>query len=892
MEKQILNFTVNEQILVCENPIKISTNKVNYIQAQFDLGTNWSGYDSIRAIWFNDFNCISTVLDSLGNCVVPFEVMKRKGNVKVNLVGSISEDDVLTDRLTSYPVVAVIVDCTAQITGANTSPITPSEFEQFAQRVHTDAERAEAGATASEQSATESANSASASAESAQEAEAHASSAQIYAGMASNEAEASANSASEAQTYAQSASESATDAEGYAEDAESARDTILGMRATANTLSEGSDATASYSNGLLTLGIPRGNTGAKGDKGDRGDVGATPNLSIGTVTTLDPDESATATISGTAEEPILSFGIPKGDTGEVSLQELESATVVQTLSDNTPYNYRRTNNGNGSGHREYDEIVGASVGWNQLSPIITGYGVYQGTKSVSDNVLTFTATASTTSGAQVYKSTGTPLPARHKYLSLVQIRPSKAVEIRLTYYGSTLRHVPSKVMTANVWNLYSGITETATDTIQLTFYTNVNSALSEGDTVEYKDFMVTDLTSFNTQIADYVYSLEQSTAGSGVTWLKTHFPKLFDNGYQPYDSGSIKSVSGLQSHDMRGFNAWDEEWELGVITVNTGTSADGQKAPSTTQIRSKNYMRVVGGGSYYLKYPSNTALALCLYDGSKNFIGFSRSADYGGVCTAYTSPNTVYVMPTQAVYAMFYMGSAYGTTYKNDICINLSDPSINGQYFPHEKHTYPLDSSVTLRGQYKLNDGSLYAVGDVYPSSGQIGRTWGEVDLGTLEWSRRQYGTDFYYFRAEYSDVVMGVHNTMADLVCAKYVSAKTGTANLSADKTITNFSTNNLILIRDDSYTDETAFTSAMSGTKLVYKKATPTTFTADPYTAPQWCDSHGTEEYIGSELPVGHNTQYPMTLIDTADGLSNGTYEPRITVANGKKTVTWVSV
>ena len=136
------------------------------------------------------------------------------------MVGSISEGDVLTDRLTSYPVVAVIVDCTAQITGANTSPITPSEYEQFVAAVHEDAERAEQGATASEQSATESANSASASAESAQEAEAHASSAQIYAGMASNEAEASANSASEAQTYAQNASNSADEAEEWADKAE------------------------------------------------------------------------------------------------------------------------------------------------------------------------------------------------------------------------------------------------------------------------------------------------------------------------------------------------------------------------------------------------------------------------------------------------------------------------------------------------------------------------------------------------------------------------------------------------------------------------------------------------------------------------------------------------
>ena len=143
MDRQILHFTANEQELSVLDPIKISSNKVNYIEAHFDLGQNWSGYDSVRAVWFTDFNCISTVLDSQGIVAVPFEVMKRKGCAKVNLVGSISENDVLTDRLTSYPVVAFVVDCNAQITGSETSPITPSQFEQYVAAVKADADRAE-----------------------------------------------------------------------------------------------------------------------------------------------------------------------------------------------------------------------------------------------------------------------------------------------------------------------------------------------------------------------------------------------------------------------------------------------------------------------------------------------------------------------------------------------------------------------------------------------------------------------------------------------------------------------------------------------------------------------------------------------------------------------------
>ena len=76
-----------------------------------------------------------------------------------------------------------------------------------------------------------------------------------------------------------------------------------------STLPAGSSATASYSNGVLSLGIP---------KGDKGDTGATPNLSIGTVSTLPAGDDATATITGTAEAPVLNLGIPEGQAGDAN----------------------------------------------------------------------------------------------------------------------------------------------------------------------------------------------------------------------------------------------------------------------------------------------------------------------------------------------------------------------------------------------------------------------------------------------------------------------------------------------------------------------------------------------------------------------------------------------
>lgn len=63
----------------------------------------------------------------------------------------------------------------------------------------------------------------------------------------------------------------------------------------------------------------------KGEKGDKGDVGATPIFSVGTVTSLPPEESATVTIEGTAEAPILNFGFPKGSIGITNLASFEDS---------------------------------------------------------------------------------------------------------------------------------------------------------------------------------------------------------------------------------------------------------------------------------------------------------------------------------------------------------------------------------------------------------------------------------------------------------------------------------------------------------------------------------------------------------------------------------------
>lgn len=103
----------------------------------------------------------------------------------------------------------------------------------------------------------------------------------------------------------------------------------------------------------LDFGLPRGAKGERGERGEQGEAGkdgkdgidgkdgkdgingVTPDFSIGTVTTLEPNESASVTLTGTEEEPVLNFGIPRGEKGEqgdVSLSDLEKIMVTDTAS--------------------------------------------------------------------------------------------------------------------------------------------------------------------------------------------------------------------------------------------------------------------------------------------------------------------------------------------------------------------------------------------------------------------------------------------------------------------------------------------------------------------------------------------------------------------------------
>jgi hypothetical protein len=254
-----------------------------------------------------------------------------------------------------------------------------------------------------------------------------------------------------------------------------------------------------------------------------------------------------------------------------------------------------------------------------------------------------------------------------------------------------------------------------------------------------------------------------------------------------------------------------------------------------------------------------------------------------------------------------------------DIAINLSWSGWrDGEYEPYVKHSYPLDSSLTLRGIPKLStDGKLYYDGDHYKSDGTVERRYGIVDLGTLDWT---YASENAYFQAGINGIKCETYNVL----CSKYrIHIFTGTKSIIYvnDKEMM-VTTSSYFRIKDSSYTDAESFKAATSGVYLVYELAEHTTEEAQPFQSPQIVDDFGTEEYVTSSIvPVGHVTKYTENLRDKlqhlpdladSDGYymisqtghdmdlirfripqaptTDGVYTLKATVSGGTPTYTWV--
>jgi hypothetical protein len=136
-------------------------------------------------------------------------------------------------------------------------------------------------------------------------------------------------------------------------------------------------------------------------------------------------------------------------------------------------------------------------------------------------------------------------------------------------------------------------------------------------------------------------------------------------------------------------NQWDEQWEVGRINLNTGGLVN-----NSTSIRSKNFIPIIGGETYYFhceKTGNTLYFRVATYDANQKYIGYVKSGIYPSTSATAANHNNPWTFDKDVAYIKFDVTDAYGTTYNNDICINLSHSGVrDGEYEPYEEHTQDL----------------------------------------------------------------------------------------------------------------------------------------------------------------------------------------------------------
>lgn len=571
---------------------------------------------------------------------------------------------------------------------------------------------------------------------------------------------------------------------------------------------------------------------------------------------LDHIEDGLADHTHEGDEITLSDGQVTTDAladGAVTTEKLDDSAVIGTAEqlassvytvDQEPYNFRTSGGSADIGNRKTDMVVGGSVIWNQfVDDTLSAWRKRYASVANSGSTITITSTSSNTGSL---KNVRLPVSKGHVIMVIATLATVSATsggaQIGL-YEGDSGSSYASRIAieSGSPLKRVIKVDDTLTDP---RLAVNMSTAMVTGDYVALENFQVHDLTlMFGTTIADAIYALETATEGAGVAWFKALFPKA----YYPYNAGELLSVN-VSEHKTVGFNAYNPD---------TGTA------------------NLIGGNQYQIT-------------GTYTSLSYT---DIDGTAETLTIDSNGLFIPTNN-------GTLSVTGGGSDTCVHLVWSGYrNGEYADYEEHTYPLDSSLTLRGIPKLDsNGTLYYDGDTYESDGTVTRRYGYIELGHLSWTVSS--TDHFFYVVLNSSVTGGKPR--------KYGSASSGLSgamegytfwgNATSSNLIANLNnmqfgfyiTSTAIMVRNDSCSTVEEIKAALDGVYLVYPINDDYVYTetATAYDNPQIVDDFGTEEYTDYAyeqgdrdvaIPCGHYTEYQQNLRDKLQHL------PDLASANG---------
>lgn len=360
-----------------------------------------------------------------------------------------------------------------------------------------------------------------------------------------------------------------------------------------------------------------------------------------------------------------------------------------------------------------------------------------------------------------------------------------------------------------------------------------------GDVAEVKTSIVT----LDVAEGDRAYDLTRIFgAGNEPSTIEEFYqriPKGID--INAYNEGEVvnMNVEGIKSV---GFNAWDEEWEMGYIDASNGNTIY-----ALNHICAKNKIHILPNTTYYFAKPAGAYTIIAYYDINGLYIGQQDAFATSGIGGTFKTFENAH-------YMRFYCAIP---EYNNDICIHLVHTGYrNGEYEPYVSD----EIALPIADYFPNGMNSIGDVKDELTATEAIQRI-GMMDLGTLDWNYfpPADGYPFGFFYANPQGRKYGEKN----ILCGKYAFG-----HFANDKSIVGNLNGENIYIMDSAYTDTASFKAAMSGVMLYYELAEPIVTTFDkPLDLDYQVWDFGTEEAIaeGKTTPLKASIIYEFNARDT---------------------------
>ncbi len=239
---------------------------------------------------------------------------------------------------------------------------------------------------------------------------------------------------------------------------------------------------------------------------------------------------------------------------------------------------------------------------------------------------------------------------------------------------------------------------------------STGSAISINDASADNVFDLTAM--FGSTVADAIYAMEQSSAGSGVAYFRSLFP----NAYYAYNAGELVSVEGLSAHVTNSANLFDE-----------ATAVKYNKF-----ISNQDKWYAISDGSMCVCYYCRPNTTYTVSYGDANVSVFRTGVINTDPATAgnqypFTQVNITvsahaFTTEADAVAIVIQINRGIYEAGTSKLQVQIGDTAT--AFKKYAQHTYPLDSTLTLRGVPKWNNG-LYFDGDIYRHDGSVSRRYG-----------------------------------------------------------------------------------------------------------------------------------------------------------------------